>query len=190
MAKRSHQEGREAGPNQLCGLGKGGAPIGGRGGPAVVLEEINRWMRAFFWAGNDKVNGGQCLLASENICKPKEVGGLGIKCLRLQGLALRMRWYWLRRTDPDRPWQGLSGLLDKEAEEVFRSLSSFSIGDGRKTLFWRDRWINGFTAEELAPEVNAKVPTRRKNTRTVAEAMENNQWLNDITKELTVEGGA
>jgi hypothetical protein len=42
----------------------------------------------------------------------------------------------------------------------------------------------------LAPEVNAKVPRRRKNTRTVAEAMENNQWLNDITEELTVEGGA
>jgi hypothetical protein len=83
-----------------------------------------------------------------------------------------------------------AGFTRQGAEEVFRSLTSFSIGDGRKTLFWRDRWINGFTAEELALEVNAKVPTRRKNTRTVAEAMENNQWLNDITEELTVEGGA
>jgi hypothetical protein len=83
-----------------------------------------------------------------------------------------------------------SGLIDREAEEVFRSLSSFSIGDGRKTLFRRDRWFNGFTAEELAPEVCAKVPTRRKNTRSVAEAMENNLWLNDITDELSVVGGA
>jgi hypothetical protein len=84
----------------------------------------------------------------------------------------------------------LPGLHDKEAEEVFRSLASFSIGDGHKTLFWRDRWINGFTAEELALEVSAKVQTRRKNTRTVAEAMDNNQWLNDIGEELTVGGGA
>jgi hypothetical protein len=57
-------------------------------------------------------------------------------------------------------------------------------------MFWRDRWINGFTVGELAPEVNAKVPTRRKNTRTFAQAMANNQWLNDISEELTLEGGA
>ena len=31
--------------------------------PAWVLEDINSWMRAFFWAGKDKVNGGQCLVA-------------------------------------------------------------------------------------------------------------------------------
>jgi hypothetical protein len=63
---------------------------------------------------------------------------------------------------------------DKEAEEAFRSLSTFDIGDGRNTFFWRDRWVNGFTVEELAPELSAKVPTRRKSARTVAEAMENN----------------
>jgi mannosylglycoprotein endo-beta-mannosidase len=158
--------------------------------PMWLLEEINRWMRAFFWAGKDRVTGGKCLVAWESMCKPKEVGGLGIKCLRLQGLALRLRWLWLRRTDPDRPWQGLPGLGDKEAEEAFRSLSTFCIGDGRNTFFWRDCWVNGFTVEELAPELCAKVPTRRKNARTVAEAMENNQWLNDITEELTVEEGA
>jgi hypothetical protein len=158
--------------------------------PVWLLEEINRWMRAFFWAGKDKVNGGQCLVAWETICKPKEMGGLGIKCLRLQGLALRVRWHWLRRTDPSRPWQGLPALKDKEAEGVFRSLSTFSIGDGRKTLFWHDRWINGFTAEELAPEVTAKVLTRRKNTRWVAEALENDEWLNVIEEELRLEGGA
>jgi hypothetical protein len=83
--------------------------------PTWLLEEINRWMRSFFWAGKDRVNGGQCLVAWESICKPKEMGGLGIKCLRLQGLALRVRWCWLRRTDPDRHWQGLPGLIDKEA---------------------------------------------------------------------------
>jgi hypothetical protein len=154
--------------------------------PVWLIEEINRWMLSFFWVGKDRVNGGQCLVAWENICKSKEIGGLGIKCLRLQGLALRVRWHWLRRTDPDRPWQGLPGMHDKEAEQVFRSLATFNIGDGRKTLCWRDRWINGFTAEELAPEVAAKVSTRRKNTRWVVDAMENNHWLNDITEELTM----
>jgi hypothetical protein len=71
--------------------------------PAWMLEEINKWMRAFFWAGKDEVQGGQCLVAWRSICKPKKFGGLGVKDLRLQGLALRVRWHWLRRTDPERP---------------------------------------------------------------------------------------
>jgi hypothetical protein len=58
-----------------------------------MLEEINKWMRAFFWAGKDEVQGGQCLVAWRSICKPKKFGGLGVKDLRLQGLALRVRWH-------------------------------------------------------------------------------------------------
>ncbi|KAM0890036.1 hypothetical protein ACQ4PT_027328 [Festuca glaucescens] len=87
--------------------------------PVWLLEEINKWMRAFFWGGKDDVRGGQCLVAWKSICKPKEFGGLGVKDLRLQGLALRVRWHWLRRTDQERPWQGLPGLNDPEAAGVF-----------------------------------------------------------------------
>ena len=31
--------------------------------PAWLLEEVNKWLRAFFWPGKEKVNGGQCLVA-------------------------------------------------------------------------------------------------------------------------------
>jgi hypothetical protein len=84
-----------------------------------MLEEINKWMWAFFWVGKDEVQGGHCLVAWRSICKPKKFGGLGVRDLRLQGLALRVRWHWLRRTDPERPWQGLPGLNDPEAAGVF-----------------------------------------------------------------------
>jgi hypothetical protein len=93
--------------------------------PAWVPEELARWMRAFFWAGKKEINGGQCLVAWDTICKPTRFGGLGIKDLRLQGLALRARWCWLRRTDPSRPWQGLPAINDQEANEVFQSLAQF-----------------------------------------------------------------
>jgi hypothetical protein len=59
------------------------------------------------------------MVAWDTICKPTRLGGLGVKDLRLQGLALRVRWCWLRRTDPLRPWQGLPALNDPEANEVF-----------------------------------------------------------------------
>jgi hypothetical protein len=72
-------------------------------------------------------------------------------------------------------------------EGVFQSMAHFSVGDGRLTYFWRDRWISGYTAEELAPEVFAKVTTRRKNTRLVAEALQGDVWIDDIAGEMTVE---
>ncbi|XP_071683699.1 uncharacterized protein [Lolium perenne] len=55
-----------------------------------VIDELVKWMRAFFWAGKKEVNGGQCLVAWENICRPTQFGGLGVKDLRLQGLDLRV----------------------------------------------------------------------------------------------------
>jgi hypothetical protein len=89
--------------------------------PKWLLEEVEKHLRGFFWVGKKRANGGQCLVAWDNISKPKRYGGLGVKDLRLQGLALRVRWEWLRRTDESRPWQGLNLIADAKAQEVFRS---------------------------------------------------------------------
>jgi hypothetical protein len=156
--------------------------------PVWLLEEINKWLRSFFWAGKKEVSGGQCLVAWDVVCRPTSLGGLGIKNLRLHGLALRARWQWLRRTDPDRPWQGLPPLKDAAAMEVFESLVKIEVGDGRSVLFWKDRWINGFTAGELAPLVAALVPTCRKNSRRVSDTLRGNAWIRDLSGNITVEG--
>jgi hypothetical protein len=60
--------------------------------PAWLLEELNKWMRAFFWAGKKEIHGSQCLVAWKSVCKPTRLGSLGIKNLKLLGLALRVRW--------------------------------------------------------------------------------------------------
>jgi hypothetical protein len=95
---------------------------------------------------------------------------LGVKNLRLQGLALRVRWEWLRRTDPSRPWQGLPLITDEKARQVFDSLVQITAGDGRCTYFWRDRWIDGKHAIDIAPTLAGKIKTRAYNSRTVAQA--------------------
>jgi hypothetical protein len=61
------------------------------------------------------------------------------------------------------------------------------IGDGKSILFWRDRWINGFMAQEIAPAATAVVTTRRKNHRKVDVALEGNHWLWDVAEGMTPE---
>jgi hypothetical protein len=113
---------------------------------------------------------------------------LGVKNLRLQGLALRARWEWLRRTDATWPWAGLPRLPNKEAEEVFFSLATGIVGNGRRILFWLDRWVNGSRILEIAPEVAAAVSTRHKNTHLVADGLYMNNWVLDVQGNLSAAG--
>ncbi|KAE8777949.1 hypothetical protein D1007_49236 [Hordeum vulgare] len=100
-------------------------------------------------------------------------------------MSLMVRWEWLRRTGEERPWQGLKLIVDDDAREIFDSLVSISVGDGKKILFWQDRSINGKTVAEIAPSIVCVIPTRTKNSRTVHEALGERRWLYDIRDGLT-----
>jgi hypothetical protein len=132
------------------------------------------------------VNGGQCLIASQRVCQPVCYGGLGIKNLHLQDLALWVRWEWLRRTDESRPWQGLPAIKDQEARDVFDSLVKITVGNGAKTLFWRDRWLRGRRIEDHVPGLVAKVSTQRRNNRTIMQALTNHGWISDLRGTLSM----
>jgi hypothetical protein len=81
-------------------------------------------------------------------------------------------------------------VLDPEVVEVFQSLARIKVGDGRKVFFWKDHWINGRLADQIAPLVFSTVSTRRRNSRLIAEALLENEWLADIDMDLSVEGCA
>ncbi|KAE8776732.1 Phosphatidylinositol-4-phosphate 5-kinase 4 [Hordeum vulgare] len=113
----------------------------------LLDQEIDKWMKAFFWDGKEKANGGLCLVAWDKVCRPKCLGGLGVRDLRLHTIALRVRCEWLRRTNPRRPWQGIPMIEDKEAKLVFNSMIKISLGKGpilggqmaARIQDWRDR---------------------------------------------------
>lgn len=63
-------------------------------------------------------------------------------------------------------------------------LGHCSVGRGNLVLFWEDIWINGSSICQLAPSIYDAVPARFRNHRTVAEALLNKRWIQDITGAL------
>jgi hypothetical protein len=154
--------------------------------PTWAIKAIDKIRRGFLWRGRKEARGGHCLVAWVKVCRPTELGGLGISDLKTLGWALRMRWLWLQKTEPDRPWAHLQIQVPEQAKAFFAVAVSSEVGDGAHTLFWTDRWLHGRCIQELAPRLFAAIPKRRTKQRTVKEALTNRAWIADIKGALTV----
>jgi len=107
--------------------------------PKWVIRAIDKKQRGFLWRGQKKANGGKCLVAWEKVQRPFEYGGLGIHNLEFFGWALRIRWLWAQKTDPSRPWAGLTIQVPQKAQALFHMAVDAIVGNGETILFWSDR---------------------------------------------------
>jgi hypothetical protein len=149
------------------------------------LKAFRKIMTAFLWTGTEVVHGGKCLVAWDQVQRPLPLGGLGVLDLRLMGMALRLRWLWLQRTEPSRPWGTLPFKSDSLSQSFFMRLIKLTLGDGNAFLFWTDPWLEGRSITELAPDLLDAV-TMRKCRKTVAEVLSDGAWIRDISGALTV----
>jgi hypothetical protein len=101
------------------------------------------------------------------VCRPVEMGGLGICSLKELGWALRMRWLWLAKVEPGKPWAGLPMHFLSNVESFFDAAIHTEIGNGCSTLFWEDRWIHGRNVMDIALKLLLVVPRRIQNSRTI-----------------------
>lgn len=120
--------------------------------------------------------------------RPLELGGLGIINLETMGWALQMRWLWIEKTKPDRPWAGLEIPVHPHSSAMFAISVVTTIGNGEGTLFRSDCWLHGHSLQELAPNVLKCVPNRFRKTRTVAAALTDLAWVSDIKGALSCLG--
>ena len=96
--------------------------------------------RGFLWKGRKEANGGCCLVAWDKVMRPLELGGLGIHNLEIMGWALQMRWLWIEKTKPERPWEI---PVHMHTLAMFAISVVTSVGNGENTMFWTDSWIHG-----------------------------------------------
>jgi hypothetical protein len=115
-----------------------------------------------------------------------ELGGLGISSLKELGWALRIRWLWLQKIEPDCPWPTLPIHVPDKAKDLFSAAIQTEVGDWKNTLFWTDHWLHGQRIEDIALRLFATIPKRRCNRHTVHEALTARKWAFDIQGALTV----
>jgi hypothetical protein len=73
--------------------------------------------------------------------RPKNLGGLGVLDLSKFNRALRLRWQWQQRTEPEKPRSHLKLDINEIDAALFRACTTTVIVNGTSTSFSTDRWL-------------------------------------------------
>jgi hypothetical protein len=154
--------------------------------PLWLIKSLQKKFKAFLWTGTKEVQCGKCNIAWSRVQCPLQLEGLGILDLRLLGLALRVHWLWLERTEPSQPWVALVASMDKLTSCFFKNSISLVLRDSNNFLFWSNPWIDGKGITDLASDLLDAVPMCRWRQRTVASTVSEEAWAQDILGPLTI----
>jgi hypothetical protein len=84
-----------------------------------------------------------------------------------------------------RPWRGLDMQLFREDRQVFDASTKMVLGDRTSVLFWEDRWLDGKSLREIAPDLFALILRHSRKRRMVRQALVERSWITDITGALS-----
>uniref|UniRef100_A0A453L8B3 Reverse transcriptase domain-containing protein n=1 Tax=Aegilops tauschii subsp. strangulata TaxID=200361 RepID=A0A453L8B3_AEGTS len=155
--------------------------------PAKTISAVTKICRGFLWCGNKEAHGGNCSVSWEVVSTPKWAGGLGIANLKWLNKALQARWPWLQKYDKERPWAEFQISVLAEANALVQAAAISSVGDGKSTIFWEDKWLDGSRIGDIAPLIYDRIPRRIRQSMRVSEALNNNSWVASIGTELSAE---
>ena len=101
--------------------------------------------------------GGNCKVVWQVVCSPRDLGGLGLPDLPVLGFALRLRWEWMRRTEPESPWASLPVREERMVQRMFRASVKLVVGNGASVRFWTDDWLPAGPIYWLPGDVHARL---------------------------------
>ncbi|RVX22063.1 putative ribonuclease H protein [Vitis vinifera] len=136
--------------------------------PSSIRRRLEQIQRDFLWGGGS-LERKPHLVRWKVVCLSKKKGGLGIKCLSI----LNKRG--LVHSGSERAygvglWKGIRMDWD-----LVGARTSFSVGNGRRVRFWRDRWCGDALLCESFPSLFAL-------------SIEKEAWVADVWDPL-VQGG-
>ncbi|CAJ2645290.1 unnamed protein product [Trifolium pratense] len=104
--------------------------------PVCVLKQLVRIQRNFLWGGGleDKK---LCWVKWEQICMPRDQGGLGVKNLELFNLALLSKWKWRCVNESDAVWTDVLRFRYGHLPSKFLNEELYSCG-AKDSIWWRD----------------------------------------------------
>ncbi|KAJ4755501.1 RNA-directed DNA polymerase (reverse transcriptase)-related family protein [Rhynchospora pubera] len=136
--------------------------------PKGIIKEINSLMAKFFWGklGQDRY---MAFVGWQKVCKPIEIGGLGVKDLDKFGEALFMKVVWALMADEDKIWVqickskyyptvgfwrakntgGCSKMWGQvvKKREFFQNQVQWKLGNGRKVNAISQPWFPNWNVQ-------------------------------------------
>jgi hypothetical protein len=95
------------------------------------------------------------------MAKGAKVGGVGQSwCPRLDHARLRSSFALgvASKDHLDKPWASLIDKPERAVQAMLDASVTVEIGNGRRALFWQDRWLDGRSLLQLAPDMVAAIP--------------------------------
>lgn len=154
--------------------------------PKWVIKRIEHFRRSFLWKGQDpdKTSPGSSLVNWHTVCRPKSLGGIGLPDLERFSRALRLRWLWYGWKDEGKPWAGMRTPCDDSDRRLFQAAMTIEVGNGAKTSFWHDNWLQNGCPKDVAP-LCFRLAKRKQ--RCVQQELANNNWIVSFRQITTVE---
>jgi hypothetical protein len=132
--------------------------------PATVAFKIDQKLRSFLWSGNEgrhKI----CNVSWATITLPKHASGLGVSSLRDKNTTLLFKSIHntncskllLQASIPGAAttWTRIVNhcVRNNRLQDIVNEQSLVLIGNGKKTMFWLDCWLNNHCLAEYFPNL-------------------------------------
>ncbi len=151
--------------------------------PLWAIKAIDNTRRSLFWKGKRLDNGFHCLVKWDQLCRPKQLGGLRVRNLRATNSSLLMKSFWAFYKGEALPWVKMlrnfhykrrvpcaagrtptncspiwKGVLSTAS--AFHASTGFLLGDGKSTSFWHSRWKGDVLLRNSFPAAFEAIPLK------------------------------
>ena len=169
--------------------------------PVAVCNKISSIQRKFLWAWG-KHNKSIPWVSWDNVCKPLEDGGLGVKEVKNFNVALLAKWRWRIMSNEGGKWMEIiSSKYSSSAENIqlrlkdqswwwkyiikvcgegvangwFQKTIGWKVGNGAVVRLWEDLWLGNECLRSAYPRLFSLSLDQGKKVGEVGE-WEENRW--------------